>query len=469
LAKASHLAATRSSSVMADRRRPRSASNPKLRNAPLVRLQINALASGGCGLARAEIDGKSRSILVPMTAPGDEVLAELSSEPGAPRARVVRVLTASRDRVVPPCPYVEQCGGCDLMHLSVDAQRRNREALVLQRLEHIPGLDIEATRPSDAPCVVQIHHAAPTERYRSRLRLGAVGKRGRVIVGFRAPRSHDLIEVDTCLVATSTIDEARKQMASWLDGSTGCGDVTLQPGTGGLPTVHLQWKGELAPGVFSGAEQSVAAGAWAGAEIWLDGATQPAVIGDPEGVTRAFDGSLLRTAPGGFAQAHEAISALLVARVAQSVPEGASTLELFCGAGNMTIALAQRTERLEAVEGDERALAAARKNLAARGLRAKLIRADAADLKIASHVRVVVLDPPRVGAPDACRRIAASRARRVVMVSCDPATLARDIGLLQGDGGRRWRAVSIDLFEMFPHTSHIETLVVLDRTSELGT
>lgn len=397
-------------------------------------------------------------ILVPGAAPGDVVDAELLQAQATLRARIVRIVEPSPDRVPPPCPHAERCGGCDLMHLSIDAQRRHREELVLQNLARVPGLD-------GLSAIVRVHHADDTERYRNRIRLGAQSVRGGVVVGYRAPRSHDLIEVDTCLVANPAIEAALPHLSTWLAGSSGSGELTLQIGAGGLPAVALRWKGELAAGVFAGAERHVHAGRWAGAEIWIEGSKEPAVIGDPSGVSRAVDGLPLLTSAGGFTQAHEAMSARLAARVAESVPEAASTLELFCGAGNLTLAIARRTDKLEAVEGDARAIEAARKNLAARELRAKLVCADANHVQIPSSVRVVVLDPPRVGAPDACKRIAVSRARRVVMVSCDPATLARDLGLLQGEG-RRWHAVSIDLFEMFPHTSHIETLVVLDRRVE---
>ena len=419
-----------------------------------MRLQIAAMALGGEGVARADIGGRSRAVFVPASAPGDEIEAEVRLGGAAPRATILRLLLPSPDRVVPPCPFADRCGGCDWMHMSLDAQRRHRQALVVQALSRaLPELrDVD----------VGVHLAQRTDRYRTRIRLGVRTQRGRVIAGFRGARSHELVEPGACMVAGEPVERARLQAGAWLQGSGGSGELTIACGSTDRASLFLRWSGELAPSVFAAASQRVDAGHWAGVEISIEGSKRPAVIGDATCAVVAADGGALRTPAGGFMQAHDEISRELAALVAGGVPQGARTLELFCGAGNLTVALARRTAGLEAVEGDARAVEAARANLAVRGLGAKVSCADANGWEVGSDVRVVVLDPPRSGAAGACRRVAASRARRVVMVSCDPATLARDLGLLVRASGR-WRVLSVDLFEMFPHTSHAETVVVLDR------
>jgi len=414
-----------------------------------MRLEVTSLAKGGEGIARAEIDGRPRVVLVPRAAPGDILEAEVHIEAGTPRARVLQVVQPSPDRVTPPCPFFDRCGGCDRMHLTLDAQRRAHEQIVR-----------EAIGAAASALEIRMHPAERTERWRTRLRLAARSTRNRIEAGFRAPRSHDIVEVAGCLVATEAVDDARGDAAGWLEGSRGSGEIVIQQGVGGRPAVMLRWEGELAPSVFGRAEDKVKTGRWAGAQILLEGAREPAVIGDAAAVMTGADGLPLRTAAGGFMQAHEETSASLVRSAAEAVPEGSAVLELFCGAGNMTVMFARRAARLEAVEDDDRAVEAARANLAARGLSARVVRADANAYDVPSWARVVVLDPPRTGAAEASRRIARSRARRAVMVSCDPATLARDIGIL-GQAG--WRLTSLELFEMFPHTSHVETLAVMDR------
>lgn len=414
-----------------------------------LRLEVTSLAKGGEGIARAEIDGRPRVVLVPRTAPGDIVEADVHIEAGTPRGRVLQIVRPSPDRVPPPCPFVDRCGGCDRMHLTLEAQRRAHEQIVREAIGAAAGA-IE----------LRVHPAERTERWRTRLRLGARSGRNRIEAGFRAPRSHEIVEVDSCLVATEAVDEARGEAAAWLAGSRGHGEIVIQQGVGGRAALLLRWEGELAPSVFAGAEERVKSGRWSGVQILMEGARQPAVIGDASAVMSGADGFPLRAAAGGFMQAHEATSGELVRTASEAVPEGSPVLELFCGAGNMTVMIARRAGRLEAVEDDDRAVAAARANLAARGLTARVVRADANAYDVPSWARVVVLDPPRTGAAEASRRIARSRARRVVMVSCDPATLARDLAIL-AEGG--WRLSSLDLFEMFPHTSHVETLAVLDR------
>jgi 23S rRNA (uracil1939-C5)-methyltransferase len=438
---------------MAERsRRRRPQPNARAPAAP-IRLQIEQLARGGEGLGRISTQGRTQAVFVPMTAPGDVVQAELAQHGGALRGRLLSVITASADRVEPPCPFAADCGGCDWMHLSRQAQSRYR----LQATE-----SLLARLGTAVP--VRLHAAEKAEGYRTRVRLGVQADGGRVVVGYRGARSRELVQISACMIAAPVLDAARGQLAAWLAGSRGKGEVSLSTGSGGLAALVLQWDGELAGSVFSGAEQRVACGQWAGVELRLQGARAPAVIGDPCSVMAGHDGLPLRAAPGGFMQAHQDVSRQLVERVADSVPLGAPTLELFCGAGNLTVALAARTDRLEAVEDEPRAVAASRLNLAARGLQARVVQADANQAPIGSWVRTVVLDPPRVGAMEACKRLATSRARRVVMVSCDQATLERDLSLLVAGGGERgWKLLSAEVFEMFPHTSHVETMVVLER------
>ncbi|HQP35611.1 MAG TPA: methyltransferase [Polyangiaceae bacterium] len=416
-----------------------------------MRLEITSLAKGGEGIARAPIDGHPRAILVPRSAPGDVVEADVHIEAGTPRARVLHLVHSSADRVVPPCPHAERCGGCDRMHLSLDAQRRWHQRIVRDALgAAADGVDI------------RYHAADRTEHWRTRVRLAARAPGGRVEVGFRAPRSHEIIRVPNCLVCTEAVDAACGEVPGWLEKSVGAGEVVIQQGSAGRAAIVLRWKGQVAPSVFALAEEKVRSECWAGVEVWLEGAREPARIGDASAVMAAADGEPLRAAAGGFMQAHEETSRRLVRSANESIGDEASVLELFCGAGNMTVMLARRAARLEAVESDARAVDAARANLAARGLKARVVVGDADAYEIPSWARVVVLDPPREGAAAACRRIAQSRAKRVVMVSCDPATLARDIGIL---AHAAWRLTSLDLFEMFPHTSHVESLAVLERSA----
>jgi 23S rRNA (uracil1939-C5)-methyltransferase len=147
--------------------------------------------------------------------------------------------------------------------------------------------------------------------------------------------------------------------------------------------------------------------------------------------------------------------------LALSQPEGRDVLELFAGSGNFTVLLARHAASLVAVESDGRAVGAARVNLVARGLAARLVEGDADAFDIPARIRTVLLDPPRGGAPGTSTRLARSRVRRVAYVSCDVSTLARDVMTLAAGG---FHLSGIETFEMFPHTSHVEVLAILERS-----
>jgi len=307
-------------------------------------------------------------------------------------------------------------------------------------------------------------------RYRARARMAVTASHRAVVVGFRGQRSHRVVPVDACVVLVPALDQVRGQLAAWLEGSVGEGEASLYQGHGALPAIHLTWTGTLAPRVFALAQEKIDKGCWAGVSVLLEGARSPAVLGDPTGVAMGVDGQPLLFPPGGFTQANEAMNRVLVQHVAAltSADEGTegdraggAVLELFAGSGNFTIALARRTSGMEAVEQSAAAVDATRGNLARRGLECRLRVGDATDVRIRNTVRTVVLDPPRAGAREAVERIADSRVRNVVMVSCDPATLARDVAILHGRG--RFNVERVDVFEMFPCTSHVETVALLRR------
>lgn len=419
------------------------------RRARVFRARIKALAKGGNGVASVLSGQGQNSILVPGTLPGELVEIEQISKT---KASLLRILEPSAHRIAPPCTYANSCGGCDWMHLDLAIQRRTRPILVHDELHRvgIPTPDIGS------------HHAEMNLAYRARARLAVVGTSHGIIVGFRASKSRRIVPVDTCLVLEPVLDIARAELASWLDGSEGMGEVTLMLGRNHLPAIYVTWKGTLNANVFASAQDNVEQRRWAGVSIWLDGATVPATMGDPRGVALGVDGHDLFIPPGGFMQAHNQMNPTLVGHV-QSIAEtlGHPILELFAGSGNFSIALARQTSDLETVEQQDAAVAAARSNLETRGLRARLRVDDAEKTIVRSAVRTVVLDPPRTGAKRAVQTIAASRARDVVMVSCDPATLARDSAILVHQG--RFELHRIDVFEMFPHTSHVETVACFRR------
>jgi 23S rRNA (uracil1939-C5)-methyltransferase len=424
-------------------------------------LRTHELAPGGDAVGLLELgkDKERRAVFVRGACAGELVRVRVDPSTRPARGTLLAVLEPSADRAAPPCAHAERCGACDWMHVSRAAQRE-------AHLAHVRAALPEAARTLP----LAFHEAPRALRWRERARVHVSAKRGRATVGMYAPQTNTAVDVDTCVVLDPAIDAARAELHAILAGAHGTGEARLALGAlagARRPVLDLEWSGELPGDVFGRLERGVAAGAWQGARVFVRGASRPAVIGDPTPWTQGADGEPLALAPGGFAQAHPDVNGALVRRVAElareALPaEAATLLELFAGAGNLTVALARTGASVVAVESDEGACEAARANLRARGLEARVLHGDASSHPLRPAPHVLVLDPPRTGARAACEALAAGprATRRVIYVSCDPQTLARDLALLTE---RAFAVRSAELFEMFPHTIHVETVCVLDR------
>lgn len=425
----------------------------------IEQLRVEGLAAGGAGVAKLS---NGIVVFIPGTARGELVEAAVNVAVRPSRGTVLRVIEPSPDRREPPCPHVVVCGGCDWMHLSSSAQRDAHAEIVRRAIEH-------ATSITALPAV-RAHEAAAALEYRTRARLFARAKGGRIGVGYRAAGSHDLVPIDACLILDPSIAPVLNDLPAVLRGASGEGDVLVARGAANRPVVELLWRGDLPPSTWSAIDAKVTAGEWAGARALLEGAAKPAVFGDPRAWMEGADGQPLIIAPGGFAQTSDAGAAELSRRVAELSrldpdPSSAAnrplhTVELFAGSGTLSVLLAKQAASFTAVELGEDAVACARMNLAARGLDAKVVAADADTFRIPPRTELVVLDPPRAGAPGASRAIAAARPPLVVYVACDPATLARDLAVLTAAG---YDLTHIETFELFPQTSHVEAVVRLAR------
>lgn len=414
--------------------------------------EIAELSPGGDGVAICEIGGERRAVFVPGVIPGERVQVEVDASRRPARGRVLRLIEPSASRVAPPCSAVDRCGGCDWMFLAPERQAEEHAKIVGRLL----GATVQP----------KSHRPSRVLGYRTRARVHVEAKRGRTSVGMFARRSHAPVIVDTCAVLDPVLDRARAAVAGWLEGAQGRGEAQLGlglPGESRKAVLDLRWKGELPGSVFARLERAVAGGELAGARVFAGAVRVPATIGDPTPFIAGADGRPLRLAPGGFSQATEEGNVLLAGRVAElarGFPPG-PCVELFAGAGNLTVLLA-RDREVVAVEQDHDACVAARANLEARSLAARVVEADANAHTIPKNASLVVLDPPREGARAVAEALATrgvkGRAPAIVYVACDPPTLARDVKTLTDAG---WAIRDVETFEMFPQTSHVETVVTL--------
>jgi 23S rRNA (uracil1939-C5)-methyltransferase len=411
-------------------------------DSPLV-LSVERLTFGFDALAHHA----GQVVFVPWAAPGDEVEVDVvERRRGYLRARLRRVRTPGPDRVPPPCPAFTTCGGCQWQHLAVDAQRAAKTALVAEQLARLGGL-------RDVP-VLPIRAVPATLGHRARITLAVEGRR----LGYHRARSHTLVEIDACPIAAPAVDAHIAAARRWVERLRAVPErVGIAATAGG---VVLTAMGGVRPGAADVratetllAEEATVRGAV------LTGGGARLVVGDPRLRVLVEPDLALEIPADAFTQVHPDANLLLVATVLElgAFAAGERVLDLYAGAGNFAMPIARRGAVVTAIERSAVAVAAARENAARLGLAVTAVEDDVAAALAALPAGAwdaVVLDPPRAGAADAVPHLLARRPARIVYVSCDPATLARDARALVAGGYRLVRAQPVDLF---PHTYHVET------------
>jgi 23S rRNA (uracil1939-C5)-methyltransferase len=415
-----------------------------------VRLDVERLTFGFDALAH----DAGQVVFVPYAAPGDTVEAEpVERRRDWIRARVERVLAPGPARVLPGCPAFPTCGGCQWQHVSPAAQREAKRDVVAEQLRRVARLD-------DVPVLPTLAADEPFG-YRARVSLVAEGRR----LGFHRARSHALVEVDACPIAAPVVSAHLATARAWAAALRApLRRVTVSAAPGGVVLVAAT---DAAPGARDlrvTEELLLRHAAVRGAVLRGGGARH--VVGDATVRVEVEPDLAIEIPADAFTQVNPAANRLLVATVLAFGDFGAGerVLDLYCGAGNFTLPLARRGVHAHGVERDDVAVAAAEANAArlalatARFTCAPVVRALTAS---GDAWDAVVLDPPRAGADDVLDALARLRARRIVYVSCNPATLARDVGALAGHGYRLARVQPVDLF---PQTFHVEAVADLRLT-----
>jgi len=380
-------------------------------------VRIDALAAGGDGVGRAP-DG--RVVFVPLSAPGDRVSVRIRQERARfLRGRVEKLLEPGSARSDPLCSVFGCCGGCAWQHVRYEVQREAKSKILGDALARIGGFE----RGGPIPVV-----ASPSRyAYRGRTRVHVEAGR----VGYRRRGSHALCPVSSCPVLVPELDSCLRGLAA-------------QP-----PRRDGEW--ELAFG--SGQARLVPLASRGGERLFLE-----------------VGGERVGFSPGVFVQSNALLLETLVERVTALAGSGALALELFAGAGFLTLQLARCFERVVALEASAAAVRDLRANLRGAGLGDVEVHERRVELSADLFRRltpdVVVLDPPRTGLPaGAVAALADVAARRIVYLSCDPATLARD---LAGFRERGYRLRRVEGFDLFPQTPHVEALAVLEAEDAGG-
>lgn len=381
----------------------------------MFEIQIERVVPGGDGLGR--IDGQV--CLVPYGLPGDRLaISEPKRRNGVLRAEMTEVVHASPARTVASCPAFGTCGGCTWLNFAYPAQAEAKCAIVVDCFRRIGRLDVSPR---------WVEHAALRLGYRTRATFRAAhGK-----CGFLAARSHDIVDIAACPLCHSRLNEALATLrASGLEGEL---DITVNP-DGPETLVWVRERADEVRRVFP-------------------------LTNSPadSGVRHQFQFDGVPIACGGFSQSSLLLNRMLVKAAHEALGDGATLLDLYCGNGNFSLPLAS-ARTVKGIDHNRAAIAAAQsmgRGTYEQGDEGAFVRAiGSADWD------AILLDPPREGAKAIMPAVAGSRARRIVYVSCDPATLARDARVMVDAG---WAVVSLEVVDMFPQTAHVECVAAFAR------
>ncbi|MGH7949505.1 MAG: class I SAM-dependent RNA methyltransferase [Candidatus Binataceae bacterium] len=408
----------------------------------MPQLEISGITFGPFGIGH--LDGKT--IMVARAVPGDVLEVEIESEHrDYATARITRVVRPSAFRRSPPCEYLPRCGGCDWQQIAYPEQVRLKGDLIADELGRALATEI------DRDGLVE---PAPAEfQYRSRVRL-KVGARD--TLGYYEGGTNRLVAIERCLVAGFDLDAARELVAA-LPGRIS--EIEIVGGAGGLVLVAHLRKALRASDREAGAKLIALRDGVAGVILRAHG--ERAVIGNAVATIDIESDLALEADADLFSQVNREQNLKLVAtvmRMSGAAPE-VRVLDLFCGAGNFSIAAARRGARVLGVDADSLATAAASRNAARLSLGdAQFVAMKAAEIasflvRARYRPEVVILDPPRVGALELIEPIALLAPRTIVYVSCDVSTLARDLRALSR---HRYALQEVRAFDFFPNTHHIE-------------
>jgi len=370
----------------------------------IYEVTITGYAANGDGVARL---GDGRVVFVRGAARGDVCEVSIVSErSGSCRAEIIRIIEPSAHRIEPDCPVYNICGGCDFRHISYEEELRAKLRRLNEALRRIGGVSVQAD---------EILTTGQPESYRNKVVFHTTIKDGRTVIGFYRAASHDICPIERCPLLRDELNETLRGM--WADPPPAGNEIKLRVGVNGLA--------------------------------------------DP--VEEILDGLVFRMSKNSFFQVNSGAALLLYkrARAYADLSASETLLDLYCGVGSLTLFLGRDSGKAFGIESNPDAVADARKNAELNGLNnVDFVCADAADWKtIDTLPDCVVVDPPRRGlSQKVINKIMEASPSRLVYVSCDPATLARDVKLLNKYEPRQVCAV-----DMFPGTANVETVVLLSK------
>lgn len=438
----------------------------RLDQVPPVELTIESMTLEGKGVAHLE----GKVVFVEGALPSETVKARYTLQKKSfDEATTLEVLTASPERIDPKCQHYAICGGCTWQHLAPDAQIHYKQKAMLDNLKHVGKVE---------PQSILEPLRGDIWGYRRKARLGVryVHKKEKVLVGFRERDGQYLADISRCEVLHPSVGEHLTDLQALVTGLVQREripqiEVAVGDNTTALIVRHLD---PLPP---EDVAQLRAYGERMNQQIYLQpkGPDTVHCIWPANPTTLYYEHPTFQTrvefGPQDFFQVNQSINLQMVKRAVELIApkEDETVLDLFCGLGNFTLPLARHAMQVTGVEGDAVMVKRAKQSAELNAVHntdyfaCNLMDDDA--LKNQAWLKrqydKILLDPPRAGAIEVMPYIGCLKAKRIVYVSCNPATLARDAHELVHTHG--YQLTSAGVMDMFPHTSHVESIAVFDK------
>ncbi|MEQ4674479.1 23S rRNA (uracil(1939)-C(5))-methyltransferase RlmD [Providencia vermicola] len=437
--------------------------SPNRRTTPRRQLTVIADSLDAAGQGIARLDGKT--IFVADLLPGEEAQIELTEDKRSfAKAKVVKRLSTSSQRVKPQCRYFNQCGGCQQQHIDIELQRASKAEALQYLMMRETGVDKSA-----APVM-----SGEPYGYRRRARLGLQyqPKHQRLVMGFRQVQSNTLVDIKNCPVLAPELDMLLAPLYECLN------QLSIKSKLGHVELIHADNSNiimirHLVPFSHADKQKLNDFESQYDVSIWLagnDNALEALTSSSPMPEYQVV-GEVLKFNPLNFIQVNGQVNQLMVAQALAwlDLTREDRVLDLFCGMGNFTLPIARLAQSVVGVEGVENLVEQARNNAQLNTISNATFYNENLEAEIhtqpwaAQGFNKVLLDPARAGAAGVMEHLIKLMPEKIVYVSCNPTTLARDSKVLLDEG---YQLLHLRMLDMFPHTSHLESMALFIRRPE---
>ena len=429
-----------------------------------ITVRIEDISHEGKGVARHN----DKVVFIADALPGEEVVARIHKRHRRyDEAHVLEITDFSSLRVKPHCPHFENCGACSLQHLSSEEQVKFKQRGLIENIKKMAHLEPKEIMP---PLV------GGTWGYRRKARLGAryVAQKDRVLVGFREKRSSFLADMNSCEVLVPSVGHHLEELSQLIYGLSNRQEIPQVEVSIGDEVQVLIFR-HLTPLTDEDHEKLRAYGKQHGFQIHLQPQRPDSIHciwpENPEPLSYSLQdyGVTIQFMPSDFTQVNSEINRKMIPLALEllDIQKDDTVMDLFCGLGNFSLPLATKAAHVIGVEGDEGLVQRARDNAKRNNIEniefhtANLYE-DFSSLPWAKQkVDKILLDPPRSGAFEVAQYLKKFQPKRIVYVSCNPATLARDVDEIVNKQG--YKMLKVGVMDMFPHTAHVESIAVFEK------